>query len=421
MRVLIHGINYRPELTGIGKYTSEMAQWLARSGHEVRVVTALPYYPSWVVEKEYSTWQYRHEYLSQVSVWRCPLWVPKKPTAFKRLLHLASFAITSFPCMMAQVFWKPDVVLTIEPPLFTSPQAWLTARLSGAKAWLHVQDFEVEAFFGLGFGSSAFLKRILCSMEAWVMRRFDHVSTISQAMLNRIIRLNVPQKRTSLLPNWVDTKDVRPNPLGRDLRVEWGFSPDQKIILYSGNMGRKQGLEVILNVASLLEKTYPETVFLLVGDGAAKDSLVEQAQKRRLNNVVYKPLQPSEDLPSLLAMADLHVVIQKRGAADAVMPSKLTGILAAGGLAVITADANTELGRLVTDNPGIAVLVEPENKEALRRAIIDTLSERASKQGSRFNAVARSYAEQHLATDIVLRAFENRLLELSGARQRILG
>lgn len=421
MRVLIHGINYWPELTGIGKYTSEMAQWLARSGHEVRVVTAPPYYPSWVVERGYSTWQYRHEYLSRVSVWRCPLWVPKKPTAFKRLLHLASFAVTSFPFMMAQVFWKPDVVLTIEPPLFSSAQAWLTARLSGAKAWLHVQDFEVEAFFGLRFGSSAFLKRILCSMEAWVMRRFDHVSTISQAMLNRIIRLNVPQKRTSLLPNWVDTKRVRPKPLGRDLRAEWGFSPDQKIILYSGNMGRKQGLEVILDVASLLEKTHPETVFLLVGDGAAKNSLVEQAQKRRLNNVVYKPLQPSEDIPSLLAMADLHVVIQKRGAADAVMPSKLTGILAAGGHAVITADANTELGRLVTDNPGIAVLVEPENKEALRRAIIDTLSERASKQGSRFNAVARRYAEQHLATDIVLRAFENRLLELSGARQRILG
>ncbi len=414
MRILIHGINYAPEPIGIGKYTSEMAVWLANRGHEVRVVTAPPYYPSWRVARRYSSWHYKHERLLGVDVWRCPLWVPAKPTPLKRMLHLACFAMSSFPAMMQQVFWKPEIVLAIEPPLFCAPQAWLTARLSGAKAWLHVQDFEVAAFFGLGFASSGYLKECIMGIEGWLMRRFDHVSSISNTMVARIAHLKVPKGQTSLFSNWVDTKHIHPQSARQTLRSEWGLAASKRIILYSGNMGAKQGLELILDSAARVEDTHPEVVFLLVGEGAAKAELVAETEKRHLRNIVFKPLQPLEKLPELLSMADIHLVIQKRGVADAVMPSKLTGILATGGFSIITAAEHTELGQFVLSHPGVAELVEPENKDDLVQAIYRMLYKRQSM--SDFNDIARNYAEQYLDTDVVLKNFEEKLFEITKKR-----
>ena len=97
MRFVVYAINYRPELTGIGKFSGEMAEWLVAKGHEVRVVTAPPYYPQWRVLGHYRSWHYRRESLNGVKVWRCPLWVPSRPSGLKRILHLASFALSSFP------------------------------------------------------------------------------------------------------------------------------------------------------------------------------------------------------------------------------------------------------------------------------------------------------------------------------------
>jgi colanic acid biosynthesis glycosyl transferase WcaI len=415
LRILIHGINYTPEQIGIGKYTGEMAAWLAKQGHDVRVVTALPYYPSWKVSKEYAAWQYQHETLSGVSIFRCPLWVPSKPTALKRIIHLASFAISSFPVMIKQITWKPAVVLAIEPPLFCAPQALLTSRLARAKSWLHIQDFEVAAFYGLGFASSGFLSKCTVSIEGFLTRRFDVVSSISPTMLQRLAGLHVSKSRTYLFPNWVDTGYIHPSPKENELRSAWGFSSNQKIILYSGNLGKKQGLDVILDAAEGLMSEHPEAVFLIVGDGAAKPDLVANAARRKLHNILFKPLQPLEKLPRLLAMADVHLVIQKRGAADAVMPSKLTGILAVGGFLVITADKHTELGKLVLNNPGIAELVEPESANALIAALKHLLCRPATIPY--YNHVAREYAERNLSTDGIMTMVENKLCQLADASE----
>lgn len=102
MKILVYGINYSPELTGIGKYTGEMVEWLAAQGHEVRVITAPPYYPQWQVGENYSAWRYKREE-GAATVWRCPLYVPKQPSTLKRLLHLGSFAVSSFFPLMAKL------------------------------------------------------------------------------------------------------------------------------------------------------------------------------------------------------------------------------------------------------------------------------------------------------------------------------
>ena len=150
MRILLLGLNYAPELTGIGKYSGEMMEWLAERGHEVRVVTTPPYYPAWKVNSNYNSWKYQKEISpAGVRIYRCPVWVPLRPNSIHRMIHLGSFATSSLPIMLASILWRPHLVLAVEPALFGAPSAVLTALLAGSASWLHIQDFELDAAFGL--------------------------------------------------------------------------------------------------------------------------------------------------------------------------------------------------------------------------------------------------------------------------------
>lgn len=481
MRILIHGINFSPELTGIGKYSGEMAEWLAAQGHEVRVVTAPPYYPQWRVAEGYvnawcrsgfnpteQRWAEAQptktvDYLDaptkdrfkermanppqppfeekggSLVVYRCPLWVPAKPSGLKRVLHLASFALSSFPIMLRQIFWRPDVVWVVEPPLFCAPQAWLVARLSGGKAWLHIQDYEVDAAFDLGLLKGAWLRRMVAAGERWLMRRFDRVSTISQRMVDRALAKGVEAERVVLFPNWVDLKGLRTEDSGLSetgqsgYRAELGIAADAVVALYSGNMGGKQGLEILAQVARLqlqgsrgkgqgkseaveLEpctlSLAPEVVFVFCGNGAGRDELV--AQCAGLSNVRFMDLQPLERLGELLAMADIHLLPQRADAADLVMPSKLTGMLASGRPVVATAHPETELASVVA---GCGLVVEPEQPQAFADAI-NLLAQDAGLR-ARLGRAGRAYAEAHLDRDAVLSQFEAEIKAVLSAQRAV--
>lgn len=401
MKILVYGINYAPELTGIGKYTGEMVEWMARQGHDVRVITAPPYYPEWQVGKAYSAWRYRRE-SGAATVWRCPLYVPKQPSTLKRLIHLTSFAVSSFFPLMAQRRWKPDRIIGVVPTLFCTPGMRLLAKLTGARTLLHIQDYEVDAMLGLGMagkGKTGKVAKLAAAFERSGLHNVDNVSTISRSMMNKAREKGVEPGRIIFFPNWsevarfrdVDAQDVA------QLRQALGLPEDKKIILYSGNIGEKQGLEnVIAAAANLREQPW---LFVIVGQGGGKVRLEKQALQQGLDNVKFFPLQSYEALPALLKMADCHLVIQKRGAADAVLPSKLTNILAVGGNAVITAEASTELGQLCLASPGIAVCVEPESVPALTAGIKQALLM------PKTNAVAREYAERTLEKESVLTQF----------------
>jgi len=231
LRILLHGINYSPELTGIGKYSGEMAEWLAARGHGVRVVTAPPYYPAWRVRTDYRAWSYKTEPGTEpdaVRVYRCPIYVPRHPSGHTRLLHLGSFMLSSLPIMLSQAQWRPDVVLTIEPTLMSSVAGVMTARIAEAVAWLHIQDFEVDAAFGLGLLQSRGRRlRVGEMIERRAMGLFDHVSTVSEKMMQRLPEKGIPVEKTVMFPNWVDTDAIAPLQGPSRLRHQLGLGPDR--------------------------------------------------------------------------------------------------------------------------------------------------------------------------------------------------
>ena len=174
------------------------------------------------------------------------------PALFRRFQHSGDAAADLL---------APGRIFVIEPTMFCAPWALVTARLANAKVWLHIQDFEVEAFFGLGFSSGGFVKKCVNAVEGWLMRRFDRVSSISRQMVGRLSAFGIAEDRTTIFPNWVDTDRIRPGIRGRDFREEWGLGPERKIVLYAGSMGKKQGLEMVLETARALQNDEPDIIF----------------------------------------------------------------------------------------------------------------------------------------------------------------
>lgn len=400
MKLLLLSLNYSPELTGIGKYNGEMCPEMATEGIDVTAIVAPPYYPEWKVHKDYSGWRYSSEIKEGVQIIRCPLYVPKNVTTIKRLVHLASFAMSSSLALVSKLFSKPDVIILVQPTLFGAPFVLLFSKLTGAKAIMHVQDFEIDAMFGLGMLNDGMLARIAKRVEGWLIKRFDAVSSISYSMLDNAKSKGVSESKLIHFPNWSDTEFVTPKTDGSRLRKEWQFEPEDKIILYAGNMGNKQGLEIVLEAAKHFID-HPHVKFVLVGTGVYVKMLESMCKELALTNVWFKPLQTWELVPQMLALAHIHLVVQKKGAADAVLPSKLTNILSVGGHTLVTTELDTELGRIAEQHPGIFECVEPENTNAF----VSGLNSLLSKDLTKHNLVARKFAEDYLAKNKILDKF----------------
>ena len=405
---MLHGINYSPELTGIGKYTGEMAEWLAERGHEVRVVTAPPYYPAWRVRSDFSSWKYQVEQ-GPIKVYRCPLFVPEKPSAFTRLLHLSSFTLSSLPVMLRQVAWRPDVALTVEPAFFCTLATLLTSAFTGSVSWLHVQDFEIDAAFDMGFLHDAGpVTKFVYNLERHIMRRFSRVSTVSPRMIAQLQQKGVDYEKAILFPNWVDINVVHPMERTSTLRSRLGLTAGKVVLLYSGNMGMKQGLELLPVLAQWFAPD-PRVHFIFCGDGALRPRMEQSVAG--LSNVTMLPLQPASSLNDLLNAADVHLLPQRADAADLVMPSKLTGMLASGRPVIATAGKGTQVATAV-DGCGIAV--EPGDMAGVIEAV-STLVGSASLRRE-MGANARLHAVEHLGKDRVLERFERELKALTRRR-----
>jgi len=382
-----------------------MMKWLAENGYDCTVITSYPYYPEWKVQPPYDrkkNW-YTKEKQGKLTVYRCPQYVPAKPTGKTRIMLDFSFAVSAFFKLLTLLPRKKyDVVITVVPPFHLGLLAVIYKKLRGAKVFYHIQDMQIEAARDLKMIASPKLINLLFKMERYIFRQADMVGSISDGMMKKI--QEKAKKDIFFFPNWVDVNKFHPIEERLLLKTEYGFAATDKIVLYSGAIGEKQGLESILHAAQTL-KADRHLKFLICGSGPYKERLVKQAEEMGLENVIFFPLQPIERFNHFLNMADVHLVIQKANASDLVMPSKLTTILAVGGLALITANSGTSLHDLVSAH-NMGILVDAENQDALNEGILRSVNEDV-------RAIAgngRAYAENYLSVSRIMGRFEEHVV-----------
>lgn len=408
MKIQILGINYAPEMISTAIYTTGMAEFLSELGGATTVVTAQPYYPEWKIRAGWPKFRYRTEKPTpNLRVIHCPLYVPRRPSGKTRLVHYATFALAALPRMLwCALIDRPEVILVVAPSLVSAEVGLLAARLSGAKCWLHIQDFEVEAAFATGaFLEGSRIGLLAKSFERRVLARFDVVSSISEPMLAKIVEKGVPKERVFELRNWADLSRVKVIEGESPLRSGLGIT-SRHVVLYSGNVAAKQGLEIIPVVARKLGHR-DDLTFVIVGEGPFLAELKMLAED--LDNVRFFPLQPRERLSESLGMADIHLLPQIAGVADLVLPSKLTNMLASGRPVIATALPGTALANEVA---GAGLITPPGDAEALADAISTLLDDPECRR--EMGREARAAALRRWDMSSILKNLETRLKRLAG-------
>lgn len=363
LKILILGLNYAPEMVGVAVYTSGMAEALTSMGHKVRVIAGQPYYPQWRVFPGFSPLLWTRSNEGGVDVIHCPHYVPARPSGLRRVIHHASFAISAlFPMLWSAMTQRPDIVIAIAPSITAAPVARLAALSSGAQAWLHVQDFELEAALATGLVREGVAAKLAKQFERFVLLSFDRVTSISKKMCEHLIEKGVEPAKVAEVRNWAAVDDIRP--LGRpsNYRERWSIETPH-VALYSGNIANKQGVEVIVEAARLL-RDRRDLTFVICGEGPNRTKLEEVA--RGLTNVRFFDLQPAGHLGELLGLATVHLLPQLASAADLVLPSKLGNMMASGVPIIATAAPGTGLAAEVE---GCGLVVAPGDPGALASGI----------------------------------------------------
>lgn len=403
MKIAFVGINYTPEPTGISVYTTGMAEYCARHGDSVTVYTGFPYYPLWSkFEKDRRKW-YRCVRIGSVTVRRNYLYVPRQPTAASRILHELSFVI----CASINYLFGPraEYTVIVSPPLFLALPIILIAKLKRSRTIFHIQDLQPDAAVDLGMLKRGWLTNFLYFIERQSYHAADEVSTISDGMLKRIVDKGIDRRKMFLLRNWANDDQVAPLRKDTRFRQELGLR-DRFIVLYSGNMGVKQGLHTLLDAARLLSDM-PEIMVVIVGDGGEKRELQRKAAELGVHNVTFLPVQPYHRLGELLATADVSVIPQKSGVNDIVLPSKLNNIMASQRPVVVAAPVDSEFGRIVMESKG-GLVVRPEDPAQLAQAILHLYHN--SDLRTQMAISGRQYMESCLAHQAILGAFRHRLI-----------
>lgn len=413
MKILILGLNYSPEKVGIAVYTTGMTEALTARGHELQVIAGQPYYPSWSVPDGYSRCWYGRGVENGIDVTRAPHYVPQNPSGAKRVIHHATFAATTLlPMLVRAITWRPDIVFTVAPSLIAAPVALLAAKLCGARSWLHIQDFEVEAAFATGLLThESVVGKWAEHFEQRVIHSFDRVSTISPQMCAKLVSKGIPSNRVVEFRNWANIDAIRPLDASSSFRAEWNIRTPH-VALYSGNIANKQGIEIVVKAAKRLVHR-EDLTFVVCGEGPNRDNL--RAQAAGLTNIQFHDLQAKGRLNDLVGLATIHLLPQLAGASDLVLPSKLTNMLASGRPVVATAISGTGLANEVD---GCGIVTFPEDPKAFASAI-ETLMDDPGLY-KRLSESARKRAEERWSGVAILERIGLDLENTDTAPQRTL-
>ena len=408
MKILVWGINYSPEVSGIAPFNKALCEFLAGRGHEVTMLTTFPYYPQWKKRPEDLGKLWKEETINGVKVIRVWHYVPQELSSLKRIIHEASFLGLSF--LHAMSLEKMDVAVVISPPLGLGFFAWLFSQLKKTPFVFHVQDLQPDAALSLGMLKPSRFTQLLYKLEALAYAKAARVSGISQGLINAFKAKKVPPEKIILFPNGVAVPGADFFPLPGAFRARHKIEPDICVATYSGNLGAKQGLDILLDVA---EKVVDQPILIVIcGDGARRTAMERQVADRKLKNLLLLPLQDEIAYREMQVDTSVSLITQIKGTGQFFFPSKLLSSMVFHKAVLAVADGDSELALAVKDSQ-CGLVVEPENVDALASALIEMSSPaRQLLMGQNGKKWVAQYA-----FDVVHGNFEGQLLKLVAPSQ----
>ncbi|WP_375500604.1 glycosyltransferase [uncultured Jatrophihabitans sp.] len=392
MRILIVGINYAPELTGIAPYTTGLAEHLARD-HEVTVLTGLPHYPDWQVAPHHRAWR-TEERTGNVRVIRLGHYVPKNPDVLRRGLYEVTWSARA---AAAGRSIPTDLVVAVVPALLGAHAARSLSAHHGVPLGIIVQDIMGKAAEQSGARGGRLVSTMTTRIERSAMRQVAGVSTIHPRLAIELGTLTdtVPD----VIYNWTH---VAPRPrLGTSFREELGWRDDEVIALHSGNMGGKQNLEVVVDAARLAELEGSPVRFVLAGGGHQRT--VVERYARGCSNVSFVPSIEDDDYVDFLASADVLLVNERPGMSEMSLPSKLTSYLVAGRPIVAATNEHSPTADFIRASGG-GIVTPAGNHAQLLDAISKVTAD--NEWSGRLAADGRAFAEEHLSKAAAMSAYD---------------
>ena len=384
-----------------GVVMSRIVHELANRGHELHVVTSLPWYRKHQVEQGWSGALWRVEKTNWGSITRVQPFAGKtKSNLLRRAVGFILFSyLVGLRALFAGKVWRRvDGVLAMSPPLTLGLIGWHTKLFRGGKLVFNIQDIFPDAAIETG----AITNKKIISFASWLERTSykcsDSVVLLSDDLANNV-QSKLEQKfhkRVKVIPNFVDTQAITPMSRMTNYRTELRID-DARVVMYAGNVGFSQSLEMLVSAAREL----PQLIFVINGEGAARESLKKSAHG--LSNVRFGDYQDVSRLSEVLATGDIHVVPLKRGLGSVSVPSKTYSILASGRPVLAAVDLDTEVPRILAAADA-GVCVEPDNSaafiSALRAMTLDpkTLSEMGER--------GRKWVENHASPASVAQRYE---------------
>ncbi len=404
MKLAVLCPHFAPDVAPTGEVITRITLELADRGHELHVVTALPWYLHHRVEPEWQGRLVRRERTEWGTITRVHPFPTDKRSIAGRSVAFGAFSALAGVCGV--LGGRVDGVLAMSPPLTLGLTGWATALVRRGVLVFNIQDVFPDVAVEVGAITDPRIIRAARWLERVSYHRADAVTVLSDDLRANLAAKVAPGRRATIrvIPNFVDTTFIRPGDRMTAYRRELGIG-DEPVVLYAGNVGFSQNLDLLVHAARALQT---ERVTFLVNGGGSALADVQRAAEG-LPNIRFAPLQPRARLPEVLATGDIHVVPLRRGLASSSVPSKSYSILAAGRPVLASIDPGTEVARMV-ERAGCGLAVPPDDPEAFTAALRALLAdpERARAMGER----GRRHVEQGFSPAAVAQAYEELFVEL---------
>ena len=403
LRLVVLCPHFAPDMAPTGVVMTRIVHELAALGHELHVVTALPWYREHAIETGWGGRLWRVEKTAWGSITRVhPFPGKTKRNLLRRALGFVLFsAVVGLRSLVAGGLpRRVDGVLAMSPPLTLGLTGWFTKLFRSGMLVFNIQDIFPDAAAQTG----AITNKQILRAARW-FERLSYERSDAVVLLSEDLKQNVAAKlstkfhdRLHVIPNFVDTSAIVPGDRMTSYRRELGID-DRVIVMYAGNVGFSQSLELVLAAA----RSMSHIAFVINGDGAARKSLQDEVKATEIDNVYFADYQPIERLSEVLASGDIHVVPLKTGLASVSVPSKMYSILSAGRPVVAAIDAGTEIPRTLAES-GAGIAVAPDNEAEFISALQILISDGAKRVA--MGALGRTWVEHHASAGAVAKRYE---------------